>query len=99
MFDGDRRCLVSEQPEVQTLGALLIQRPEKTVFRSQSNLNLGQLAFAHELRFEGRVADAELDLERVHGLMASPVIVDGRNVLDPVATRDLGFDYTSVGRP
>lgn len=42
---------------------------------------------------------AELDLERVHGLMASPVIVDGRNVLDPAATRDLGFDYTSVGRP
>jgi UDPglucose 6-dehydrogenase len=39
-----------------------------------------------------------LDLERVRGLMVSPVIVDARNVFDPVRTRGLGFLYAGSGR-
>jgi UDPglucose 6-dehydrogenase len=31
--------------------------------------------------------------------MARPVIVDGRNLLDPVATRAAGFAYEGIGRP
>ena len=31
--------------------------------------------------------------------MARPLIVDGRNLLDPVAARDAGFVYEGIGRP
>jgi UDPglucose 6-dehydrogenase len=39
-----------------------------------------------------------LDLERVHGLLKEPNIVDLRNVYEPAAVRDLGFSYECVGR-
>jgi len=39
-----------------------------------------------------------LDLQRVKTLMASPVIIDARNVLDPAQTRTLGFAYFCTGR-
>jgi UDPglucose 6-dehydrogenase len=39
------------------------------------------------------------DLERLRGLMARPVIVDGRNLLHPDAAVAAGFVYASVGRP
>lgn len=42
---------------------------------------------------------AELDPARVAGLVADPVIIDGRNVLDPAAWRDAGWAYTGLGRP
>ncbi len=32
-------------------------------------------------------------------LMANPLIVDGRNLLDPAATRAAGFVYEGIGRP
>jgi hypothetical protein len=31
--------------------------------------------------------------------MATPLIVDGRNLLDPALVRAAGFLYESVGRP
>ena len=31
--------------------------------------------------------------------MANPLIVDGRNLLDPAATRAAGFVYEGIGRP
>jgi UDPglucose 6-dehydrogenase len=31
--------------------------------------------------------------------MRRPIVVDGRNVLDPEAMRTLGFVYEGVGRP
>lgn len=40
-----------------------------------------------------------LDWKRIHSLMARPLIVDGRNLLDPGAIRALGFEYHSFGRP
>jgi UDPglucose 6-dehydrogenase len=39
-----------------------------------------------------------LDLQRVKALMAQPVIVDSRNVLDPAQTKALGFAYFCTGR-
>jgi UDPglucose 6-dehydrogenase len=39
-----------------------------------------------------------LDLAKVKGLMANPVLIDGRNVFDPAAVRALGFEYASIGR-
>jgi UDPglucose 6-dehydrogenase len=40
-----------------------------------------------------------LDLERIKSLLKSPVMVDLRNIYDPMAMAEAGFCYTSVGRP
>jgi len=39
-----------------------------------------------------------LDLVRLRELMRRPVIVDGRNILDPVKARAHGFHYAGMGR-
>jgi UDPglucose 6-dehydrogenase len=36
---------------------------------------------------------------QVRAAMATPLIVDGRNLLDPALARAAGFLYESVGRP
>jgi len=41
---------------------------------------------------------AELDLRKIKGLMDNPIIIDGRNIYQPVKMRKLGFEYFSVGR-
>ncbi len=40
----------------------------------------------------------QLDLRRVKSLMKQPVIVDGRNIYDPVILQEMGFTYLGVGR-
>jgi UDP-glucose 6-dehydrogenase len=37
--------------------------------------------------------------EEVRAAMAHPLIIDGRNLLDPEAVRDAGFAYEGIGRP
>lgn len=39
-----------------------------------------------------------LDLKRLKGLMSTPTLVDGRNLLDPQETQKAGFRYFSIGR-
>jgi UDPglucose 6-dehydrogenase len=39
-----------------------------------------------------------LDLERVRELMRAPKVADLRNIYEPPAMRELGFDYVGVGR-
>ncbi|MEX1118564.1 MAG: UDP-glucose/GDP-mannose dehydrogenase family protein [Terrimicrobiaceae bacterium] len=39
-----------------------------------------------------------VDLNDVKAAMHTPLIFDGRNLLDPVDVRSLGFEYTSIGR-
>ncbi len=39
-----------------------------------------------------------LNMERVRELMRTPKIADLRNIYEPSAMRELGFDYTGVGR-
>jgi UDPglucose 6-dehydrogenase len=39
-----------------------------------------------------------LDWARMKANMATPIVFDGRNLLDPVEMRELGFLYRSVGR-
>ncbi len=41
----------------------------------------------------------DLDLERLRTAMAHPVIVDGRNLLDPQRMTEAGFTYLPMGRP
>jgi UDPglucose 6-dehydrogenase len=40
----------------------------------------------------------EMDLARVKAEMRTPIIVDGRNIYDPVKVKALGFTYRGVGR-
>ncbi|MDY6845028.1 MAG: nucleotide sugar dehydrogenase, partial [Thermodesulfobacteriota bacterium] len=39
-----------------------------------------------------------LDLERIKGLLKSPLIVDLRNIYDPHKMRNMGFEYRGIGR-
>lgn len=39
-----------------------------------------------------------LDLSRIHSLMRSPNLFDGRNIYDPEKVKALGFKYYGVGR-
>jgi len=39
-----------------------------------------------------------LDLDRLKGVLARPVMVDLRNIYEPRAMRQLGFEYNGVGR-
>ncbi len=40
----------------------------------------------------------QLDLAKIKNLMKQAVIIDGRNIYDPQAMKDLGFIYKGVGR-
>ncbi len=39
-----------------------------------------------------------LDFVKVRDLLATPKVVDARNLLDPAALRRMGFSYTGIGR-
>ena len=41
----------------------------------------------------------QLDYGRIKKNMASPLILDGRNLLDSAYVRELGFNYIGIGRP
>ena len=41
----------------------------------------------------------QLDLPRLRRAMRRPVLIDGRNLYDPDAMAQAGFDYRSIGRP
>ena len=41
----------------------------------------------------------ELPYARIAAAMRTPVIIDGRNFLDPAELRALGFTYEGIGRP
>jgi len=41
----------------------------------------------------------ELDPAALRAIVASPVILDGRNALDPAAWREAGWTYRALGRP
>jgi UDPglucose 6-dehydrogenase len=41
---------------------------------------------------------AELDWEALRDRMATPLLVDGRNFLDPATVRSAGFTYEGIGR-
>lgn len=42
---------------------------------------------------------ARIDLVQLASLMARPILIDGRNVYDPVKVKEASFIYYSVGRP
>jgi UDPglucose 6-dehydrogenase len=42
---------------------------------------------------------AELDLKRLRSALAYPIVIDGRNLFDPMIMAEHGFHYYSIGRP
>ena len=40
----------------------------------------------------------QLDLDKIKGLLNTPVIYDGRNIYDPARMKDMGFKYRAIGR-
>ena len=40
----------------------------------------------------------QLDMEKIRSVMRGSVLVDGRNIYDPVEMREFGFTYAGVGR-
>ena len=40
----------------------------------------------------------EIDLKKLHGTMRYPIVIDGRNLYDPLEMMENGFTYLSVGR-
>jgi UDPglucose 6-dehydrogenase len=38
------------------------------------------------------------DFEQIKSAMRTPLILDGRNIYEPAIVRELGFDYTGIGR-
>ena len=41
----------------------------------------------------------KVDLHQLQAAMASPIVFDGRNLLDPATMARMGFRYQSIGRP
>ena len=40
-----------------------------------------------------------LDWDRLRSMMELPLVIDGRNLLDPASMREAGFEYIAMGRP
>jgi UDP-N-acetyl-D-mannosaminuronate dehydrogenase len=64
--------------------------PDETVYQALSGADALVLMTAHS-DFEG------LDLSKIRDAMRTAIIVDGRRIFDPEATRQSGFVYKGVG--
>jgi nucleotide sugar dehydrogenase len=64
--------------------------PEETAYQALSAADALVLMTAHSA-FKG------LDFAKIRDAMRTPIIVDGRRIFDPDATRQLGFVYKGVG--
>jgi len=76
----------------------------------KTRLTFPQIAYLRDPYELARDADAlliiteweefrQLDWKRILGLMARPLVLDARNMLDPATMKSLGFEYHSFGRP
>jgi UDPglucose 6-dehydrogenase len=74
-------------------------------FRAVPGLVVEDTAFAALAGADAAVIATEwrefrdLDWANARALMASPLVIDGRRLLDPAAMRALGFTYERVGSP
>lgn len=40
----------------------------------------------------------QVDLDQLKSLLKKPVVVDGRNIYDPIRMKEMGFTYSGIGR-
>lgn len=94
--------------ELLTRGAIVVGYDPKAGQRFKAQMP--KVKVVSRLREAIRGADAlvilteweeftTIDLAEVRHLMRTPVIIDGRNVLDPEVATALGFRYRGFGRP
>lgn len=101
-------------PAIYTIEKLLAEGVEITAFDPQAideaKHLLPDIEFATSAEGAAEGADALLvltewpdfrnaDFARIQQSMARPLILDGRNILDPCKLRGMGFEYVSMGRP
>ena len=79
--------------------------------RAQAELPAGpQIQYAQDAYAAARDADAllvltdwrefaALDLQRIYAALRYPILIDGRNLFDPMVMQKHGFTYISIGRP
>jgi UDPglucose 6-dehydrogenase len=79
--------------------------------RAQAELPTGpQLQYAQDAYHAAADADAllvltdwrefaALDLQSIYAALRFPIVVDGRNLFDPMVMQQHGFTYISIGRP
>jgi UDPglucose 6-dehydrogenase len=104
---------IRESPAVAVIQALqsegAIVRAYDPVAENNARRILPNVAYCSNLYEAAKDSDAvllltdweefrALDLNRLHGIMRRPVLVDGRNVLEPQAARAAGFHYAGMGR-
>jgi UDPglucose 6-dehydrogenase len=79
------------------------------VAREQMSREMPDVAVARDLYEAAEGADAviictewpefaDVDLTRLRRLMTQPIIIDGRNMLNPQSVEEAGFVYASMGR-
>lgn len=99
---------LSVAAQLQLQGASVVATDPKAVANSAKRFP--ELVFADSLEEAAKGADAimllteweeyvNLDPYKVLRLVADPVIVDGRNCLDPEKWRSAGWTYRALGRP
>ncbi|BAU83698.1 UDP-glucose 6-dehydrogenase [Streptomyces laurentii] len=106
---------VRDSPALNVAGQIHLQGGQVTVYDPKGMPNARQvfptLGYADSALDAVRGADVvlhltewrefrdALDPAELAGVVASPVILDGRNALDPVRWREAGWTYRAMGRP
>ncbi len=104
---------IREAPSLDVIASLLQKGAEVRVYDPAAmpvaKPQLNSIQYCEDAYTLARGADAllivtewdefrRLDLQRIKTLMRRPVVIDGRNIYDPKAMRELGFVYRGVGR-
>jgi UDPglucose 6-dehydrogenase len=96
--------------EVVRLGARVVAYDPVAMENARRVLTHPDIRFAPSALEAATGADALLLLtawpefrtippEELRAVMATPVVIDGRNLWDPERMRALGFHYRGIGRP
>jgi UDPglucose 6-dehydrogenase len=89
-------------------GATIVAYDPAAMTRAEALLPPGTVTFAESAYAACAGADAllilaewpefaELDLRLISGMLNLPIVLDGKNLLDPVRVREAGLQYYGVG--